>query len=156
MTHDFKKNPELTNSQMETMYFSSPHRQITEGFEATVTKVVDGDTIKVMWSERDFEFPVRMLRVNAPEMSEPGGQRSKDWLKTQIEGKKIWINVDPKNRVGKYGRLLGEFILGGVDLNDMAVQMGYAQELSSAECGALPDLDKLLRGEFKVSNENAV
>ena len=33
MAHDFKKWPELRNSQMALYYFESPHRQITEDFD---------------------------------------------------------------------------------------------------------------------------
>ena len=54
MAHDFKQFPELTNSQMVMYYFQSPHKQITEPFEAKVVKVTDGDTIRVLWAEREI------------------------------------------------------------------------------------------------------
>ena len=36
MVHDFKAFPELTNSQMDLYYWDSPHKQITDDFDAVV------------------------------------------------------------------------------------------------------------------------
>lgn len=143
MVHDFKKNPELTNEQMEIYYFDSPHKQIMESFTAEVVRVIDGDTFKVMWSERDFAFPVRMLRINAPELSDPKGSEAKEYLENRILGKTVDIDIDLNNRVGKFGRLLGEVLLEGINLNDEMVQMGHAMELAHTQSG-LPNLDKLV------------
>ena len=114
--HDFKRFPELTNSQMQFYYFESPHRQISEGFVAKVVKVTDGDSIRVRWSERNFDFPVRFAYINAPEMSE-GGRESKKWLENQIMNKEIYVKVNPRNRVGKFGRIIGEVFSDGVSVN---------------------------------------
>ncbi|GAH04240.1 unnamed protein product, partial [marine sediment metagenome] len=78
--HDFIRFPELTNSQMSELYYQSPHKQITESFRCECIKVIDGDTIRVKWFERDFDFPVRVLEINAPELNEAHGQEVKDWL----------------------------------------------------------------------------
>ncbi len=78
--HDFKRFPELTNSQMQIYYFESPHKQITEPFMAKVVKVTDGDTIRVTWAERDFNFPIRMAEIAAPELDERGGLDSQKFL----------------------------------------------------------------------------
>ena len=77
--HDFKTFPELTNSQMQIYYFQSPHKQIIEPFMAKVVKVTDGDTIRVLWDERDFTFPVRFAELAAPELDERGGPESQSW-----------------------------------------------------------------------------
>lgn len=127
MAHDFKAFPELSNSQMDFYYFESPHKQIVEDFTAQVLKVVDGDTIRVKWSERDFDFPVRFLDINAPEMNE-GGHESKEWLKEQIEGEEVDILINKKNRVGKFGRILGKIIHGGLNMNDASMRMGHSKK----------------------------
>lgn len=80
MTHDFKLWPELSNRQMEMYYWQSPHKQITESFKAYVVRVIDGDTLRVRWKERDFDFPVRLINCAAPELDEKGGKESKSWL----------------------------------------------------------------------------
>jgi len=75
MAHDFKRFPELTNRQMNLYYFESPHKQITQDFVAKVVKVTDGDTIRVKWEDRDFDFPIRFIDIAAPELDEIGGAK---------------------------------------------------------------------------------
>ena len=70
MARDFDKFPELNNAQMVFYYFESPHKQILEDIEVEVIRVHDGDTITVRWDQRDFDFPVRFLETNAPELRE--------------------------------------------------------------------------------------
>jgi len=146
MVHDFVKFPELTNSQMEFYYFDSPHQQITEDFDCKVIKVTDGDTVRVMTNFRDFDFPVRMLNINAPEMSE-GGAESKKWLSEQILGKDITVEIEAKQRVGKFGRLLGKLIADGMDMGEQSLNLGQAKVFGSSE--TFPSLEKELgRAEF--------
>jgi len=131
MAHDFKKFPELTNSQMQFYYFESPHKQITEDFNARVVKVHDGDTIKVKWRERDFNFPVRLARIGAPELKESGGLESKMWLKNLIEGREVDILIDPSNRVGKWGRIIGEIMFFGMNINNLSKDLGFSQDFDN-------------------------
>lgn len=126
MAHDFKKFPELTNNQMEIYYFESPHKQIFEGFLADVTRIVDGDTIRVNCDFRDFNFPVRLLNIDAPELDESGGLESKNWLKEQILGEEVYIIINPKNRVERWGRLLGGIIHAGIDINNSSLNSGHS------------------------------
>ena len=126
MAHDFKLFPELTNRQMALYYFDSPHKQITENFEAKVVKVTDGDTIRVEWNERDFSFPIRFANIAAPELNEEGGKESQNWLERQIMGEEVMIIVNRQNRVEKWGRLLGEIIHGGININEASKVNGHA------------------------------
>ena len=116
MPHDFKRFPELTNSQMNFYYWDSPHKQITEGFIGKVIKVTDGDTIRLETNFRDFLTTVRFAFINAPEMSE-GGKESKAWLENRLMNKEVYIKVDPYNRVGKWGRIIGEVFSDGININ---------------------------------------
>ena len=127
MAHDFKRFPELTNNQMQFYYFDSPHRQITESFTAEVVKVTDGDSIRVLWNERDFDFPVRLSKINAPELNTGArGEASRDFLEDLLMGEEVFIIVDPKNRVGKFGRILGEIIVKGMSANAMSLNSGHS------------------------------
>jgi endonuclease YncB( thermonuclease family) len=128
--HDFKNFPELTNNQMQFYYFESPHRQILENFDAKVVRVIDGDTIRVKWDERDFDFPVRLSLINSAEMEE-GGLASKKFLESQILGEEVNIIINPKNRVEKWGRILGEIIHMGQNINQMSMDWGYSVEFGS-------------------------
>ncbi len=125
MAHDFKRFPELTNSQMQFYYFDSPHKQITEGFLAKVIRIIDGDTIRVKWDERNFDFPVRLLKIDAPELDE-GGLESALWLKNEILGEEVYVTIDRKQRVEKWGRILGEIIHMGRNINQLSLEMGHS------------------------------
>ena len=126
MVHDFKNFPELTNAQMQLYYFESPHKQITEDFKAEVVKVTDGDTIRILWDERTFNFPVRFLDIAAPENKESGGPESRNWLEGKILGETVEIQVNPSNRVDKWGRLLGKITFKGLDIGDESILTGHS------------------------------
>jgi len=145
MAHDFKKFPELTNSQLQ-QHMVSPHHQITENIFVDVIKVIDGDTIRVHWEKRDFNFPVRFLGTNAPEMSE-GGQESKEYLEGVILDEEIELIIDKKQRVGKYGRLLAKIKSLGMDVGNMMIRLGYATTFEGRNQNKIPDLNKSLRME---------
>jgi len=125
MAHDFKAFPELRNNQMELYYWESPHKQIFEDIFAKVIRVKDGDTVQVRWQERDFDFPVRLVDIQAPELKE-GGLESGQWLRQRIEGQEVDILVNPKNRVGRWGRLIGDIIHGGESMSEASIREGHS------------------------------
>lgn len=143
MAHDFINFPELTNSQMDVYYFESPHKQIFEDFRAKVVKVTDGDTVTVRATFRDFDFPVRFLDTNAPELSE-GGRESKYWLKNKLEGDYVDVLINPNKRVGKYGRLLGKIFYNGLNVNKESIDTGHALPFGQTNEGNIPNLNKEL------------
>ncbi len=135
MAHDFERFPELTNNQMNLYYFDSPHEQIVADFDAKVVKVVDGDTIRVEVPFRDFDFPIRISNLLAPEMNEKGGERSRERLRSLIEGRTVEVIVNPNNRVGKWGRLLGEVRERGFDIGTQMIEEGFAVGLDQEQPG---------------------
>tara|TARA_Y100000034_G_scaffold51851_1_gene63731 strand:- start:569 stop:1015 length:447 start_codon:yes stop_codon:yes gene_type:complete len=139
MAHDFKAFPELTNNQMQFYYLQSPHKQITESFNARVIKVIDGDTILVDWRERDFTFPVRFSNLAAPELSEDGGREAQIWLEQRILGEEIDILIDPDNRVEKWGRILGQPIHNGLDIAQEEIFRGLAKPWGMRKEGLIID-----------------
>ena len=143
--HDFKNFPELTNSQMALFYFSSPHKQITEDFFCKVIRVTDGDTIQVMWEERDFDFPIRFLDINAPEMNEERGAQVKDWLRLRIENQEVEIRIDKTNRVDKWGRLLGRIFHRGMDTGNEMRDLGLVTSFEARNEGKIPNINKTVR-----------
>tara|TARA_Y100000310_G_C20556298_1_gene750691 strand:- start:369 stop:824 length:456 start_codon:yes stop_codon:yes gene_type:complete len=144
LEHDFKNYPELTNRQMDLFYLESPHKQIGEDFWAKVVKVIDGDTIRVTMDERDFDFPVRFLGTAAPEKNESGGIESLKWLSNQILGEEVLIQIDKKERVGKWGRLLGTIIHKGMNINEESIRNGMAIPFDQIEESEIPNfLEKL-------------
>ena len=143
MTHDFIKFPELTNSQLQE-HIVSPFPQITDDIRVEVIKVIDGDTIKVRWEMRDFDFPVRFLDINAPEMSE-GGEEAREYLEGVIEGEEVELKIDPNQRVGKYGRLLAKIISLGMDMGETMIRIGLATTFKGRNEGQIPNLNKTTR-----------
>ena len=137
MAHDFERYPELTNSQMDFYYWESPHKQILEDFDAMVTDVHDGDTIKVKWQERNFEFPIRLSNIAAPELNESGGKESQAWLKSRLEGKNVRVRVDSTNRVEKWGRLLGTIEHSGMDVGEESIFNGHATTWEERNSGKI-------------------
>lgn len=80
---------------------------------ATVLRVVDGDTVHL---ELDLGWHVtytascRIAGINAPELSTPEGQRAKAFAIGALpEGAQV---VFRSKRLDKYGRPLGEILLG--------------------------------------------
>jgi micrococcal nuclease len=68
---------------------------------AIVYKVVDGDTFDA--------FPVgrvRLADVNAPEVGEPGYYEAKDFLRSLIYGRRVYLDVDDLYVMDKYNRLV--------------------------------------------------
>jgi len=131
MAHDFKAYPELTNGQAIIYYWDSPHKQIFEDFSGLVVKVTDGDTVRLETDFRDFLTTVRMAFINAPEMNE-GGAESKAWLENQILGKEVLIRVDRDNRVGKWGRIIGDVMFGGESMSNASLREMHARPFGEA------------------------
>ena len=142
MVHDFKNFPELPNGKFDTEYFNSPHKQITEDIMATVVKVHDGDTITLHWDERDFDFPMRVVNIDAPELNEDGGHESRDHLKGFIEGALVQIIIDPDNRVEKWGRLLGDIIHRGMLVSEHQLFTNNAKLFEDRNLDELTNIQK--------------
>ena len=141
--HNYNDFPELTNKQIQEFGLESPHKQITEDFRAEVIKVTDGDTIRLRTTFRDFDFPLRFLDIDAPEMN-AGGEVTKAWLQNRIEGKMVDIRINKSNRIDKYGRLLGRVIHQGSDVGEEEMLMGLAIPFIRRREGQLPNMDVVL------------
>ena len=143
--HDFETFPELTNAQLGIYYFDSPHKQIFTDFQAIVTKVHDGDTITVRWTERDFDFPVRFSNIAAPELNEGSpGRDAQSWLEDKILGEEVTIKITMKNRVDKWGRLLGNIVFRGMDIGVEEMMVGKAKSWADRNAGKIKRIEAKL------------
>ena len=144
--HDWENYPELTSGELASFGFVSPHEQIVSDFEAVVVKVHDGDTFTLRCSFRDFDFPLRLLAVDAPELSTGlRGEEARDFVKDLILGEGVLVKVDRFNRVGKYGRLLGDVVVAGQSLSNLLVSAGFALPFGRRHEGEMLDINKELR-----------
>lgn len=121
---------------MQFYYWDSPHKQITENFTATVTKVTDGDTVRVAWDERDFDFPVRLSNLAAPELNEQGGKESHSWLESEVLGEEVEIILSP-TRVEKWGRILGDIVSKGFWMSELSKMNGHGVAWDERDRGAI-------------------
>jgi micrococcal nuclease len=112
-------------------------------YEAEVMRVVDGDTIdvifdmgmEIMFGNVRKPKRLRLYGINTPETfgvkkdSEEyaAGKKATEWLKERIEGKTVVIRT-VQDKTGKYGRYLATVMLGGVNLNLEMVKLGLAVE----------------------------
>jgi len=109
-------------------------------YKATVTRVVDGDTVDL---EIDLGMSVfakqriRLAGINTPETygvkkdSEEyaAGIKAKNRLKELIEGKEIAIET-VKDKKGKYGRYLGQLYIlekEWININSLLIKEGLAE-----------------------------
>ena len=85
------------------------------------TSVIDGDTIRL-----DTGKTVRLIGIDAPELSQPGGEMSRQYLAQMIIGKKITLDKGYEDR-DKYNRLLRFVYIGNVCVNEEMIRQGYAE-----------------------------
>jgi micrococcal nuclease len=87
-----------------------------------VTRVIDGDTFEIETGEK-----VRLIGINAPEISDIFGVESKEYLIQLIEGKDVDLQDDNlSNKTDRYNRLLKYVILNGEDINNKLIINGFA------------------------------
>jgi len=90
-------------------------------FFALCTRVIDGDTIKVAYNSSPLT--IRLYGIDAPEISQPGGNESKNFLKNFISNKMVRIEPIDHDR---YGRLVGMVYYDGINISETLVSNGFA------------------------------
>ncbi|OGC79190.1 hypothetical protein A3K01_00090 [candidate division WWE3 bacterium RIFOXYD1_FULL_43_17] len=112
----------LPASDSSTQTYSGSKNQVV------LTKIVDGDTVKVLLE--NTEQSVRLIGINAPEANDCRG----DWSRTEMEkllaGQTVFLEEDPtQGNKDKYGRLLRYIHTGsGLNVNAEMVEIGAAKE----------------------------
>lgn len=79
-------------------------------YEGRVIKVIDGDTIWVKTNNKHIK--IRLSYIDAPELKQTYGVRSKNFLTNLILDKNVQINANKKDR---YNRHLGEVYIHSVN-----------------------------------------
>ncbi|WP_308035681.1 thermonuclease family protein [Neisseria cinerea] len=107
------------------------HRQTSaksgRSYKGTVSKVYDGDTLHVI-DVNGAKHKIRMAYIDAPEMKQAYGTRSRDNLRTAAEGRKVSVRVFETDR---YQREVAQVSAGETDLNLMQVEDGAAWHYES-------------------------
>ncbi|GEM_PF-2379354 len=107
-----------------TDFFATQEASVGDGLEATVVRVVDGDTLIVRLANGKEER-VRLLGVDTPEKTQPMGQLAKKFTEDMVLGRRVVLEFE-KNKRGRYGRLLAYVWIDGVLLNEELLRAGMA------------------------------
>lgn len=124
-----------TSESATTASSQSVPEENTVGERATVSRVVDGDTVKVLVNGE--EETLRMIGVNTPETVDPRrtvecfGKEASNAMKNRLtEGAEVTLIADQtQDNEDKYGRLL-RYIedADGQDVGLWLIAQGYAHE----------------------------
>jgi len=113
---------------------SEKNRIVSSKQSATVSRVVDGDTIKILIQEK--EDTVRLIGIDAPEtvdQNKPAqcfGKEASNKAKELLSGKTITLESDStQGDRDEYGRLLRYvFLPDGTNFDEFMLKEGYARE----------------------------
>tara|TARA_R100001480_G_scaffold39191_2_gene52080 strand:- start:135 stop:554 length:420 start_codon:yes stop_codon:yes gene_type:complete len=105
-------------------------------YNCTVEKVVDGDTIDVVLDlgfDILYKSRVRLFGIDTPESrtrnkdEKVRGKMAGAFLKEAIEdGEKVVIQTKLKDSRGKFGRVLGDVVVDGININQLMVKCHLA------------------------------
>ena len=90
-------------------------------FSGKVVSIHDGDTITILQNKQQIK--VRLFGIDAPELKQPYGKKSKQFLANLIAGQIVEVEENGKDR---YKRTIGIVYLGNTDINAQMVANGYA------------------------------
>lgn len=91
-------------------------------YKATVTRVIDGDTIEVR-KESGARERVRLKGIDAPERSQAHGDKATRSLARKVEGKEVRIVPVARD---KYDRQVANVKRGRSDVGHQMVKQGHA------------------------------
>ncbi len=84
-------------------------------------RVIDGDTIQ--GEVKGKEIKIRLVEIDAPEMNQPFGMQSKNFLNKLLYEKDVTLISQGEDR---YGRTLGEIFANGESANTLMIKSGFA------------------------------
>ena len=134
-------------------------------YSCTVDRVVDGDTIDVILDlgfDIMFRSRVRLYGIDTPESrtrnkdEKVRGKMAGSFLKDAVDnGTKVIIETKLKDSRGKYGRVLGNVIVDGVNINQVMIDnylavAYFGQSKDDIEAEHLVNREKLIElGKFE-------
>jgi Micrococcal nuclease (thermonuclease) homologs len=100
-----------------------PELTQADSFIGRVTQVGDGDTLQIRLSDGGQEVRVRLYGLDAPELDQPHGRESREFLAKLILNQEVRVE---KQDVDQYGRVVGQVFSSGLALNLTLVASGQA------------------------------
>jgi micrococcal nuclease len=96
--------------------------QISQGQKTKVVRIIDGDTFEIEKGEK-----VRMVGINAPEISDFFGIEAKNFLSDLIKNRYVDLRPDGfSNDRDRFQRLIRYVYLDNEDINKKMISSGFA------------------------------
>ncbi len=118
-----------------------------------VVSIADGDTITVLDAEK-VQHKIRLQGIDAPEKKQAFGTKSKERMSEKVGGEEVVVQWKEKDR---YGRIIGEVMIGSRHINLEMVQDGmawhYKQYSKSKELAEAEDLARKEKKGLWVDKE---
>jgi len=105
-------------------------------YSCKVERVVDGDTVDVVLNlgfDIMYKSRIRLYGIDTPESrtrnldEKARGKMAGAFLKNAIDsGKKVVIQTKLKDSRGKFGRVLGNIIVDGININQLMINNHHA------------------------------
>lgn len=87
-----------------------------------IVRLLDGGTVEILELGNQLTR-IRLAGIDAPEKSQPFGQRSRQELSSMVAQRNVTVTGGDKDR---YGRMLGTVWLGVTDVNGEQIRKGLA------------------------------
>lgn len=98
------------------------YNSFADQLQGKVIKVTDGDTVNVLTRDNQTH-KIRLSGIDAPEKSQAFGNKSKQALAGDIDGKTVTVEF---NKRDKYQRIVGKIMFNGKDVNLNQIKRGLA------------------------------
>jgi endonuclease YncB( thermonuclease family) len=119
----------------------------TNILQGLVVGVSDGDSLTLLDAEKR-QHKIRLQGIDAPEMKQAYGQKSKESLSKLVYNKTIQVHWSKKDR---FGRIVGQVMLGDVDICLEQVRRGMAWHFKDYQDEqSLKDRDHYDRAELQA------
>jgi micrococcal nuclease len=106
-----------------------------------VVRVGDGDTITVE-DPSGRTWKVRLVGIDAPELTQPFGEHSREALFRMTRGKAVRVRWQEQDQ---FDRVLGEVYLGDQNVNEAQVRSGWAWKYLHAHSATLASAERAAR-----------
>jgi endonuclease YncB( thermonuclease family) len=145
-----KSGPASSEPSIEVPRTSRDAVLVPNPLVARVVGVHDGDTITVL-DQSNTQYKIRLSGIDAPELHQDFGRRSKENLANMVFGKDVSITHD---KVDRYGRIVGKIVLNNVDVNLEQVEAGLAWHFKRYQ-NEQPPSDRSLYSEAETRARNS-
>ena len=96
---------------------------LSSNLNGKIIKIIDGDTVYFQANNDDGYKKLRLVGIDAPEMKQPFGHKSRQCLANLINNKLVQIITFGEDR---YKRTLAKIIIEKIDINQAMIKNGCA------------------------------